>query len=803
MISMRDFKVGWRQLLAEPGWSAMVLGGLAIGFAVCLLLGGYVRYALSVNHAIPDSSHLYQVTMRYTIPGQSAEWFGNAPVALRSAAVSAGIPAKMTMIMPYSPSLNAGGLVKKVDGINVDADFPEMFGVSALAGDLKQALARPDGLAITEKMAITLFGTSSVLGRTVLSGGRTFTVRAVVPTPSRATTVPYDVIAGFESPLWQDGNKSNTLTNWGSIAGYLVFKPLPGIPATQVMDGLQKLAANTPLRNQLSPAMLAELGNKPLIMLRSIDLASLYLAKGVTGIRQGSPLMLLSLAVTAALILLLAMVNYINLATVRTVRRQREIGVRKILGASIKRVAAQFIAESVLVVLMANSLGLLLGWLLAPAFQSLLGVTFDALFDVPALAVYYAVSVLCGVLAGAYPAWLAASVHADQALAGRGDAETVQGLWLRRVLTIVQFSVAMGLSAVTLAIAWQTGFAIRQPSGFEAEHVLVVESGRAASGNPAVMTSLLERLKHLPGIDSVAASMEAVGRNNWSSRSEMRVGNHPYHSMHWIGVERDFFPAIGVRPVAGRVFNPARDLDTAKVAVINRRAVKALGFSSETAILGQTLEGGGEAVTIIGVVPDLRHHTLRESSKPMVYLLADTSMRNVINIRISGDMATVRSAVEQQWRQAFPDEVFEAKSGTLILSDGYREELRVFKMLSAATVVALLLAAFGIYVLSAYSVQRRAREIVLRKLYGARRGDIARLISCEFVWLLGISAVTGLPVAMLAILNYLSGYVETAPIGGWTLLAALLVSVLVAALSTLRHLRSAMAMRPGDVLRGG
>jgi predicted lysophospholipase L1 biosynthesis ABC-type transport system permease subunit len=269
-------------------------------------------------------------------------------------------------------------------------------------------------------------------------------------------------------------------------------------------------------------------------------------------------------------------------------------------------------------------------------------------------------------------------------------------------------------------------------------------------------------------------------------------------------VSTDFFRLYGVEALAGRTFDPAIEKEGAASAVmLNGAGALALGFASPAAAVGETVtfNHAGRDVTarIVGIVPDLRHESLREKPQPMFFRNALDGA--VLTIRVDGDPRAVEREALALFQRYFPTDVPVVRPAASYFAENYAQDLRLATLLAAASGVAILLSAFGIYVLSAYNVQRRSREIVLRKLFGAGRAAIARLLGREFAVLLAAGAVIGLPPAALAIRAYLSGFVERAPVGGWTLLAALAIALLVALLATLRHMADALRATPAAILR--
>jgi putative ABC transport system permease protein len=384
-------------------------------------------------------------------------------------------------------------------------------------------------------------------------------------------------------------------------------------------------------------------------------------------------------------------------------------------------------------------------------------------------------------------------------LSGRGNAETAGGLWLRRVLTVLQFATAMGLTGVTLAVAWQTGYASRLDPGFDAATMLMVPTGgdmRAAN-----TSAFKDALARLPGVAGVAVADEAVTVNH-NSTSLQRAGGSPV-SINYLRVSPEFFDVYGLKAVAGRVYSAAQDTagEHGKL-IINEAGARQLGFANPQAAIGQFMrdpDGSSEPVQVIGIAPDIRHRSAREAMQPTIYLLSLHT--GVFTVKAGRDMAAVQKAIEEMWPRYFPNDVLEMQRLNTMFADNYADDLRLAKLLAASSLIAIAIAAFGIYVLSAYSVQRRSREIVLRKLYGASGAAIGRLVAREFAALLGAGALIGLPAAWLATERYLAGFTERAPIGLWAVAAALALAAVVAFGSTLRHTLSAVRVAPVLALR--
>jgi putative ABC transport system permease protein len=798
-MNLRDFRIGWRVLLKEPAYSAVVIGGLAVGIAACFLLLGYVAHSFSYDEQVPERERVYRLMQRWNLDVFGNEWDDSASLPARDAALGSGQPVLATAYIRNKMDVRAGSTVGNVAVALVDPDFQKIFAPKVLEGDLHAALTRPDALALTREAAIKLFGRAGVVGQTLQNDRRTYVVAAVVADQPAATTMPFEALAGTGGTIWP--SIKNFADAWGGVAGKVYLKLLPGADEQAVLDAVRRGLRNSPLVKR-DYAEYTALKRQDLIDYKLGPIADAYLDPDLKGSSpvHGDRRAMLGLAAVAVLILLLAAANYVNLATVRTLARQREIAVRKVLGASAPAVARQFLAESVLVCLIATVLGLLLAWLMLPVFSDLVQRRFDKMFRPGAQVAALAFGVLLGIAAGAWPTWSALRVRATAALAGRGGSETARGLWLRRLLTALQFAAAMGLTGTTLAVAWQTWYASTLSPGFDPRPLLTL-SAENDMRDPR-MRAFRDEVARLPGVAGVAESNIPITSSN-NITSLHRAGGQAT-DVNQYGVSPEFFDVYGLKPVAGRLYTPALDnmLQTDRI-VINASAARKFGFASPQDAVGKVLKGSDEddkQMQVVGVVRDIRHRSARDGEQPSVFYLRDRV--RILTVRCSQDPSAVKHAIEDIWPRHFPNESVDViHMDSFIFNAFYADDLRLAKLLGASSVIAMAIAAFGIYVLAAYSVQRRAREIVLRKLYGAGQLAVGGLVLREFAGLVGAGALLGLPVAYAAMQRYLAGFIERAPGGGWIIALAALVACAVALGSTLRHTLAAVRIRPVRALR--
>ncbi|MYN15638.1 FtsX-like permease family protein [Rugamonas sp. FT107W] len=804
-----DFRIGWRLLLRHPLQSAVEILGLATGFAVCFLLLGFVAYSFSYDKDVPQSERVFVIKHRLNFIPQP-QWMEYTPFALREVALRSGLPLEASAWWPRKATLQLQGRTQELDVTAVDPAFQSISGLSALEGDLHAALTRPDGLAVTRQTALRLFGTTQALGRTVEINRQALQVRAVLADRPPNSTLQFNALVGLGTALWPEKEQQEAMSSWMSIGGRIYVKTGPGVTPQALQRVLQDTIDRAPWDNLATPEMKAALAKRKMVDVALGPLADAYFDRSVANTMGSGPRgdmrVVLALGATGLLILVLAVVNYVNLATVRTLRRQREIAMRRVLGASTRQLLVQFMAESMLLSTAAAALGVLVAWLLLPLASDLLERPLDGVFTSAAVGACLLSGALVGAAAGVYPGWLARGVDMNATLAHRSG-ETAGGVWLRRVLTTVQFSVAMCMGSLALAILWQTQFAAEASPGFDPAPLLVVEM-KDNLRDSAAARSLRDAIAQLPGVAGVTDSGDVPGRDDMTgthgSTTVNRVdGNSASVSVHWVGP--DFFNVYGLKSLAGRMFDPRIEGaagDGEQNIVINQAAVQALGWPSAQQAVGQRI--GGTQWRIVGVAPDPRWETLRDPVRPSLYLIAQNSKLLTVRMRDVPD-ARNREALERDiaaaWSRYFPASEPVIRAAGSYYAQAYAEDVRIARLLACATAVVFALAAFGIYVLAAHSVQRRAREIVLRKLHGAGRDAIAVLVSREFLLLTAAAAAAGLPLAWLAIERYLAGFAERSPLGGWAPAAALAFALLIVAMATIRHTVAAMRIAPAQALR--
>jgi putative ABC transport system permease protein len=824
-MKLQDFRVGFRILAQDPGYSLVSIVGLGVGLGVCLLLLSYARYCWQYNAHVPDVDNVYIVKHRDNLR-LGTPWYDHAPLLLLAAARTApGVTNASGHVSWFPLTIEVDGELRKLASLTVLPGFAEMLGLRVIKGDLSEALSRPDSIAITENAAIRLFGTAEVLGRTVLlrlsavdENRSSARIAAILRNPPGNTTIAFETLNGPHLGL-MPAEMRDQLLGQSEWRGYLLVRVRPGTSPAAVSEVLQQAIDAAPSTQQVPPELKERLGDRKVMDIKLSRLRDAYFDRDVASdwlslpVERGNSTVVAGLVAVAVLILALAAINYVNLATIRVIRRQREIATRKVLGAGSGRLARQFFVESLLVSMLATVTGLVLACLALPVFAQLMNRDLGSMLSAENIGIASSLGLLVGLTTAIYPAWIAIGVRPSSMLMGRPDTESVRSKQLRQALSVLQVSAAMGLASFTLAIAWQARFAINTSPGFDPAALLVFDLPTAVSAREDKPRGFMAALSQRSEIAGIAVSNDQVGRSQESWSTEIKREGRDAVVIDVKSISANFFQEYGIRPAAGRLFDPTIDKEgSAEPIVINAIAARQLGFESPELALGQPLLFKGFindtpaliSKRIVGIAPEIRFYSLREPPGAIAYQLWESGAGwdGTLTLRASGSIGAAERAARELWTRYFPNSVLEMRPAKQVYAANYADDARLASLLMLSTVIAMLIAAFGVYVLTADAVQRRTKEIALRKLFGTSRGDIGKLLAREIGGVIALSAAIGLPVAALAIGRYLAVYTERTPLAFWALAFALLASLATAALAGARQAWIAMTLKPAVALRG-
>lgn len=786
-----DVDLGGGRPWRDRAFGAVVVAGLAVAFATAFIAFAYLEAVQSGDHDVPRARDVVRLECEIGAPGAQQGWLRETPLPFHEAWGAMGAPVEAaTRLFAADLSLRVDDrLLRRKVGF-VDPEFVQVFGIEAQAGDVTAALTRPDGAVVSRTTARTLFGTPDALGRTFRIGSITYTVLAIVGDRPPSSAIHVDVAVNIRSAAMP---REDALTNWLGLTGENYLRLYPGARPDRVAAQAEAFFENTPAYRALPPGFLH--GPRKLFTARAVPLPRLPLEGSGA---EGRRLLALALTIASLVVVGLAIVNHVNLATIQTLGRQREIGIRKALGASPLHIATSILVESMVTAWAASAVALPLAASIAPAVGEWVGQPLGAsLFASRTLAATLLTATLTGLVAGARPAAVALRVHCGRVLAGRADAESSRGLWLRRGMTVLQFSGSIALLGTAGVVLAQVRHATEASPGYDPTPLLAIEAP-VTMKDPRV-AALREALEGIPGIEAAGISKDVPGRGEYLTSVEARGAGEQAVPIAYEGVGPRFFEAYGIRPIAGRLFDVGRDPQGTKdVVVLNELAVPYLGLGTASAAVGKRIGFGRGTAEVIGVIPSIRHRSLREQPRATAYAIGGRDIA-VVTVRAS-DARAVLPQIEGVWGRYFPDEVFQIEPVRHILARRYDDDRRLARLISAASFVALLLAASGLYAFAAYSARRKSREIVLRKVHGAGPLDIASLLGAEFARVLAAGACVGIPVGAWLAERYLSSFVSRTALVPWALACAVVATAAVGVLAVTRHTIAALRTHPAEVL---
>lgn len=793
----KSLRVAVRSLRRRPGYTGLNGAGLVVGLTACLLMGLYVRHEWTVDAIHTNADRLVRLNKRVT-PQEGGTEFHAITAGQMGPTLAAEMP-EVEQALRVLPWFGAMGMqrgdtqVEIDDVLFADSTFFPTLGFTLRRGDPGAVLDAPRSIVLTETTAATLFGDASPIGQTVTADGSTYTVTGVAHDPPRQTHLPFGAVIAWSTTVPGNGALDyGWLNNWITQVTYTYLLLAPGadradleakLPAFMERH-LPERAANYHL--YLQPFSDIYLGSSSLRFTR--------------GLRLGNRTYVAAFSIVALLVLGIACINFANLATAQALRRVREVGIRKTLGARPGQLVRQFLTEALLMSTGATVVAVALARGLLPAFRSVVDrpLQMDVLHDPVLQAGVVGIAVVTGVLAGLYPALILARYRPTQALKAVVDARHASTV--RQGLVTVQFAAAIALIAGATIVYQQVRYAQTKDLGFDVEQVVTLDAeGTAISDRYAAFEE--EALRH-PGIVRVAASETAPGHGtqsfeihpegrsedaNWQA-SAIRLG------------DPDFLETYGIRVVAGRSFSAARGQDSLRALVVNEALVRAVGWTPGEAV-GKRLDVAGEVANgiVIGVVENFHVQSLRQAIEPLVLWMDDR--RTTVSVRLaSAEAWAAIDHLRQTWAR-FEAGSFEYTFLSASFARYVDEERRLMQLLGAFAGLALGVACLGLFGLAACTAQRRRKEIGIRKAIGASAASIMQLLSREYVVLVAIAFAVAAPVAYLTMNAWLQHFAYRVDVAPSVLLGAGLFALLVALATVGTQAWRAAHTDPAQVLR--
>lgn len=787
------FTAAIRNLYKNKGFSIINILGLSIGLASFILITLYVYHELSFDRYHDKANRIYRIVENLRTENELLLQSTSSP------------PMGPTLLHDFPEVENyvrftGTGLLVRNGDITfyeeecylADSTAFEVFNWSLLKGDPKTALTAPKTAVLTAPTAKKYFGNEDPLGQALEIDGEQYKVTGVMDEIPENSHFRFDILVSFST--WSVNNKEHEMSAWfwNGFHTYILLKE------ENQIEQLRKKMAGFIERNIEKGGMHYE--TLPLQPLTSIYLET---PRSWENGKRGSMNNIYILSVIAVFIILIACFNYVNLATARASRRLKEVGLRKVLGAQRRMLVAQFLGESIIVSGLATMLGVCIAWIALPPFNNLIESSLG--FGIFPHSYYIwggltLLAILLGLLSGSYPAFMISGFQPLQIFRpSLGSVFSHQHF--RKILVSVQFVISITLVAGTLLISDQLGLVRSRDLGFKKEATLKVRT----NGDRKLrehLESVRNELLKIKGVSSVCASHTVPGESttNLYAMIEMQDGKMSPTNINTNFVDHDFLTGYGIEMIAGRNFSRDFKADDTTAFIINETAMKDFGWNAENA-LGKKVDQNGKKGIIIGVTKDFHYRSLHHKIEPLMLNINDYAF-NVLSIKISSDnLPSVVESIGEQWKNLAPGLPYRYSFLDQDYNKLYQADAQLGKVATVFSSLAILVGCLGLLGLTSFSVERRVKEIGIRKALGASAGNVIFMISKEFVSLILISFVIAIPVTYYLITKWLENFTDRITIGPISFILAGL-SVLTIAWLTVSYLSfKAAATNPSEALR--
>lgn len=795
---------GWRSLLADRAFTFVNLIGLAIGLASVIVISLHVADALGADRWLPGHRNLYRIDTLETMPGREPLDIARAPGPLSDAllrrfpeieGISRAYPAQATVLQ--------GGRPFSQDIVAADANFFSLLGLPLLSGSADEALRGASAVAVSARAAERYFGTADAVGKRLTIAApqpRDFIVSAVFETLPESSHMDFDVVVPAPAYFAAAGEEAAAIPEaWGGAYFHSYARLRAGADPAGIERHLPDLVDRS-----LPQWMTGALSIPPheFYKFRFVPVADIKFDGGAIGaFKPGeSRTTLLVLSAVGLLILAIAAINFANLAGARSTLRAREVAIRKVLGARRRQIFAQFMGEAILLTAAAGLIGLSLVELTLPYLDGLLGLsrplgaaagwTFWAGI---ALAV-----LVTAIVSGLYSSLVLSRIR-PAAIFHRSE-PAASGGRVREALVVVQFAVSIGLIAATIVMLHQMRFASAAEVNFERENMLVLRLPEGDEFVP-VARALREGVARAEGVVDASLSSAVPSDESEDNLSIERAGEAKPIQLGVHRVDSEFFRTYGVRPLAGRTASTRAAGEAGAAIVVNQAALERLGFPRPAAALGAELRSGSATYTIAGVVPNLHFRSLREPVRDEIYIL-DEQPGRMLSIRFAAaDLPRFVAGIERLWRAHLPEREIDRAFLDERLDALYEAERRQARLLGLFSALAVGLSCLGLLAMAVFAVQRRRKEIAVRKVLGARTRDVAAILLWGFARPVILANLIAWPIAWWAMRGWLNGYDARIELGAGPFLLAGSIALAIAVATVAMHAARVARTHPIHALR--
>lgn len=729
---------------------AINLVGLILGTTAAIFIYLYLQSELTYDKHFSDSDRIYRVALNRVYPNNDVGWASiPAPVGV---ALADNFPE-----IEQVTRMSTGDFMVKVNneyfnekkGLYVDENFFDIFDIKVIQGDLKTALKQPRQLVLTKDLALKYFNTTQAVGKQlIVRDSLNYQVSAVIENLSANSHFEADLIASM-----QDSSEPRYHNTWGTAFFYFTYVKLLERTDPRQFESkarqflLEKMAENT---TGMDFQKWLEEGNSYDYFLQ--PLTDIHLTSNLRWefMPNGNKSNVQLFMAVGIFILIISCINYVNLSTAKAGKRMRELGLKKIMGASRSELIRQLLGESVLLTILSAILAMLLAFQLLPFFNDLSGKSWslNVLIEPAFLTLVCIFSLTLGLISGVYPALKLSSVYPTQVITtnSKSGSESAQERWVRNILVGLQFGVSLVVIVSTLIVSRQNQYLKTVDLGYDKENLLVIKNAGEIRAHGSTFRDELVKSPYI-NRGSIMSSVPGFVNGATTYTTAEAEGNPVNVSFFFAGDEHsaDIF---GLDLLAGRNYRPGDFTDTIRCAIINEEAMRQFGWTADQAVNSYIKNTTGtRRLKVIGVVQDFHIHSLHEAIRPLVISTGlRFPARMVFKIKESNTQQAVQDMLNQ-WAVFSPAKPVEYSFLDTNLETLYVSEKHTQELFSIFTLLAIFLATFGMYGLSAYLTELKRKEVAIRKTLGASELWILKYFTFKQLSVIALATMIGLPIA--------------------------------------------------------
>lgn len=750
-------KLAIRHLTRHKLFAIINIACLAIGLTFSIAIGSYILDQLHVNSQLKDVTHHYLLKSNWKVKEMGLDITTLGPLAKT---IKEEYPALVKNYYRFNPVTNvisAGDKYFKEDVAIGDTSLITMYGFPLLYGNKEHAFANDQSALITETMAIKLFGRKDVLNRTISlqttsQERQDYTISAVlkdIPFNSVSNLVgdTYNVYLPAYGSHYYSPAGGDTFGRWEDIYE---------VSLIQLQPGVSPQALTTPFKQVLAKYAPAAIQDK--LTIEPTALKDYHLQANNGAVQK----MITTLSLVAVFILLMAVINFININIGTSSYRLKEIGLRKVFGSAQWQLMIQFITEALLLTLVAAILSIVLYQLCHPLFNQIFSTPLATIwhFGWQKISLLLVIVLLIGLASGVYPAFVLSA--SNVATSVKGKLNTAQGgLWLRKSLLVVQFTLAIVVFISAVHVSRQISYLFHKDLGYNKDRLLIVTAFPKQWDDAGIqrMENIKQSLLQLPAVKSASLIFEIPDRLPPNASMLIPEGSNQSQAtaIHTMAVDEDYASTFGLQETQGYFFNHKHGPYVPLQLVLTESAVKALGWKDA---VGKKVTWDGTLFTIAGVVKDFNYSSLHDKSEPLAMMhVRDSRSYRFMALKLNTpDITQAVAAVRQQWKTVAPNTPFEYAFMDDKFQALYEAELQLQKAASTATVLNFVIVFMGIFGIIAFTLSKRLKEVAIRRVLGADLLHIIYLFIKDYVWLILIANMIAWPIAYFTIHHWLENY---------------------------------------------